>query len=333
MLMEIVEIETRDGLQRIPLDKTRITIGRLPGNDIVLPYTQISRHHAEIRQRGEEWWIIDLGSTNGLRVGGRQVKEHLLTDGDRVILAPTIFLYFNGKRAAAPVTVEGSTVEMPVLADASAPAPPGRATSAASSAMLEPSVTPADDLASIAAMPMPRRRMGMVPPPSANQPPGTSAIAPAPSGHAPRLAPSLGRSPARETPAPPTTPPPVDEQDLWLLADAQGQRNPPTAHQPPSAIPNGNVGNAPPPPTGPELPLSSPFALLRQQHTPTHALPRRPILVSCPMCQASTAPDSPYCWSCHQTIARPCRQCGLFLLPIQARCPRCATANANAVKR
>lgn len=333
--MEIVEIETRDGLQRVPLDKSRITIGRLPGNDIVLPYTQISRHHAEIRHRNEEWWIIDLGSTNGLRVGGRQVKEHLLTDGDRVILAPTIFLYFNGKRTTKPITVEGSTVEMTALADASTTsdaARPTPVTAPQSSAMLEPSATSADDLASIAAVPAPRRRMGMVPPPSADQPPGTSTITPAAPTHA---MPRPAQDQPHRAPMPQTTAPQMDEQDLWLLAGNSGMFTPPpTAPLPP--IPDAPMGNATPAPAalaGPELPLSSPFALLRKQRTPTTSLPRRPILVSCPTCQASTAPDSPYCWSCHQTIARPCRQCGLFLLPIQAKCPRCAAANANAVKR
>ncbi len=80
--------------------------------------------------------------------------------------------------------------------------------------------------------------------------------------------------------------------------------------------------------------METPFALMRQQKpVATSTLPRKPILISCPTCGASTAPDSPYCWSCRQTIAQPCPQCHLYLLPIQQKCPRCDTPNPRAVRR
>ena len=284
--MEVIEIETRDGLQHIALEKPRLTIGRLPGNDIVLPYTQISRHHAEVRQRGEDWWIVDLGSTNGLRVAGRTVKEHLLHGGDRVVLAPSIIIHFISQRVATPVMVEGSTTELPVIKT------PRKPTSTASSAVDEPSRTSADDLAAAAAISMPRRRMGVTPPPSVN-------------------------APLIPVEAPPAT---IAEQDAWLIADA-GMPTPPQTHAMESGM-------------GRDLPLSSPFALLRQQHPmPTTTLPKKPLLFTCPTCNSSTAPDSPYCWNCRQTIAQPCPQCQLFLLPIQAKCPRCETPNAHTVRR
>jgi predicted component of type VI protein secretion system len=318
--MEKIEIETRDGLQRIPLDKPRITIGRLPGNDIVLPYTQISRHHAEIRQRGDDWWIIDLGSTNGLRVGGRQVKEHLLRGGDRVTLAPTIYVHFISDRPVQPMMVEGSTMEL-----AAVPAPPSPAASSAAREIAEPAATPADDLAAAAAVPAPRRRMGMVPPPGiAHAPTPTHLVGSPPSG------------PPRPRPGPPSPTPQVDEQDLWLLGDSPAATQQHVPATPEATIvetpPAAGISQRPPPPAR-DLPLSSPFALMRQQQKPTQTLPRRPILITCPTCGASTAPDSPYCWSCRETIARPCPQCGLFLLPIQANCPRCASPNPHAVKR
>ncbi len=290
--MEVVEIETRDGLQRFPLDKPRLTIGRLPGNDIVLPYTQISRYHAELRQRGEEWWILDLGSTNGLHVAGRVVKEYLLHGGDRVILAPTIIIHFVSQRATPPKIIEGSTTEIPVIRQ---PIAPSRE---ASSAADEPSNTSADALAAAAAIPLPRRRMAVTPPPA----------------NAPRA--------GRATPLVPVEAPPaaMDEQDLWLVT-GEGQT--------PPAAPKPNAG-----PTPGDLPLETPYALWRQQHpAPTSALPKKPLLVICPTCNSSTAPDSPYCWNCRQTLARPCPQCQLFLLPIQTKCPRCETPNPNAVRR
>jgi pSer/pThr/pTyr-binding forkhead associated (FHA) protein len=44
----------------------------------------VSRRHAEIRRRGSDVVVYDLGSTNGTRVNGVRVKEQLLNDGDEI---------------------------------------------------------------------------------------------------------------------------------------------------------------------------------------------------------------------------------------------------------
>ena len=44
----------------------------------------VSRRHAEIRRRGSDVVVVDLGSTNGTRVNGVRVKEQLLNDGDEI---------------------------------------------------------------------------------------------------------------------------------------------------------------------------------------------------------------------------------------------------------
>jgi hypothetical protein len=63
------------------------TIGRSRDCDIVLDDSNVSRRHAEITPGGQGWRIQDLGSTNGVRVNGRQVEgPHPLESGDRVEL-------------------------------------------------------------------------------------------------------------------------------------------------------------------------------------------------------------------------------------------------------
>lgn len=50
----------------------------------------VSRYHAEIEKRGDEYWVIDLGSSNGTSVNGKTVKdEMLLADGDNVTFGGT----------------------------------------------------------------------------------------------------------------------------------------------------------------------------------------------------------------------------------------------------
>lgn len=61
------------------------TIGRSRECEIVLSDSNVSRRHAEIAPSGQGWLIRDLGSTNGLRVNGRQVDgPHPLESGDQV---------------------------------------------------------------------------------------------------------------------------------------------------------------------------------------------------------------------------------------------------------
>src|SRR5687768_15457406 len=63
-----------------------LTIGRIEGNDVVLNHPSVSRRHARIEQRGQSWWIVDLNSTNGVKVNGSPVTEAALSAGDRILI-------------------------------------------------------------------------------------------------------------------------------------------------------------------------------------------------------------------------------------------------------
>jgi signal transduction histidine kinase/ActR/RegA family two-component response regulator len=75
---------TRRAHRQYELDDVA-TLGRDPGNAIVLADPTVSRRHAEIR-RGEDgrYRLTDLGSTHGTWVAGRRVREAVLGDGDEI---------------------------------------------------------------------------------------------------------------------------------------------------------------------------------------------------------------------------------------------------------
>lgn len=75
-----------DDGSKIALTHTPFTIGRGPGNDLVLPVLSVSRQHAEISRTQDGIVIRDLGSRNGLVVDGVRVDEYLLEDGGAVAL-------------------------------------------------------------------------------------------------------------------------------------------------------------------------------------------------------------------------------------------------------
>ena len=79
---------TFDG-KRHEVNQRRVVIGRSRDCDIQLTDANVSRRHAELRQEGASYWIVDLGSTNGIEVNGKRVKRAKLSDGDTITLGST----------------------------------------------------------------------------------------------------------------------------------------------------------------------------------------------------------------------------------------------------
>jgi hypothetical protein len=72
------------------LAKPVVTLGRLPESDVVVSDPGASRQHARISSANGDFLLTDLGSTNGTLVNDREVKEHVLVDGDRITIGETV---------------------------------------------------------------------------------------------------------------------------------------------------------------------------------------------------------------------------------------------------
>ncbi len=66
------------------LGEDRVSVGRLPDNDLQIEDDSVSSHHAEITYDGSAHQLKDLGSTNGTFVNGKQVTEATLVASDQV---------------------------------------------------------------------------------------------------------------------------------------------------------------------------------------------------------------------------------------------------------
>jgi pSer/pThr/pTyr-binding forkhead associated (FHA) protein len=77
------------GGTRVPLTKRVSTMGRSRDCDVVVPDPNASRIHAEIRHIGLDYFLVDMGSTNGTEVNGEVVRRHALADGDRIVVGTT----------------------------------------------------------------------------------------------------------------------------------------------------------------------------------------------------------------------------------------------------
>ena len=69
--------------------KQRMTLGRSRDCDIQVEDPSASRRHAELRQEGTAYWIVDLDSTNGIEVNGLRTKRAKLQNGDRITIGST----------------------------------------------------------------------------------------------------------------------------------------------------------------------------------------------------------------------------------------------------
>lgn len=71
--------------RRTVLSGERLVIGRSKDCDLVLDDPNVSRRHLELRRDPAGWVVVDLGSTNGIKVNGRRVDEAPLEPGDEIV--------------------------------------------------------------------------------------------------------------------------------------------------------------------------------------------------------------------------------------------------------
>lgn len=75
---------------RFTLDEAIVSIGRMSDCNLVLADPNVSRQHAEIRPDGDGYKVVDLDSTNGTKVNGIRIREHVLADGDEISFGNTV---------------------------------------------------------------------------------------------------------------------------------------------------------------------------------------------------------------------------------------------------
>jgi hypothetical protein len=62
----------------------RMAIGRRPDSAVFLDDITVSRDHALLIPRGDDWYLDDCGSLNGTYVNRERIESHRLEDGDEL---------------------------------------------------------------------------------------------------------------------------------------------------------------------------------------------------------------------------------------------------------
>src|SRR2546429_8042788 len=68
------------------VDRERTTIGRRPDSDVFLDDVTVSRDHALLIRRGDQWYLDDCGSLKGPYVNPSRIESHRTDGGERVTM-------------------------------------------------------------------------------------------------------------------------------------------------------------------------------------------------------------------------------------------------------
>ncbi len=93
----------------VPLEASRLTLGRAEDNDVVLADRRVSGVHLLFERIGPHWSVRDVGSRNGTIVNGeRLLAERFLQSGDEIRVGGSRLVYRSAAVPASPTT-EGTT--------------------------------------------------------------------------------------------------------------------------------------------------------------------------------------------------------------------------------
>ncbi|MCA9588815.1 MAG: FHA domain-containing protein, partial [Myxococcales bacterium] len=108
MSFSIIISEKGGAERKEAFDKNEINVGRVAGNDLMLPKGNVSKHHARLLFRDGRFIVTDLKSTNGTYVNGRKIAQAtIVREGDKIYIGDFVLRLDGG---AAP-TAEGRPEE------------------------------------------------------------------------------------------------------------------------------------------------------------------------------------------------------------------------------
>ncbi|HEY7957112.1 MAG TPA: ATPase, T2SS/T4P/T4SS family [Polyangia bacterium] len=125
-MFAIVVNEKGGEQKRLEFDKPEVTIGRVQGNDIILPKGNVSKRHSRIVLKDGKFIIVDLKSTNGTYVNGRKITSPLVVKGSDKIYIGDFILSIEELGASAQAGPPADEPPPPLRGKPTVPPPPPR---------------------------------------------------------------------------------------------------------------------------------------------------------------------------------------------------------------
>lgn len=90
------------GIVAVELGQGMVYLGRSPDCAVHLPFTNVSRQHAQVLFRNDEYYLEDLDSTNGTYVNGVRIKKCLLRNNDQIEIGEARIHFVEEKTVGKP---------------------------------------------------------------------------------------------------------------------------------------------------------------------------------------------------------------------------------------
>ncbi len=99
------------------------SIGRAAGNQVILADDRVSRRHAVIHAQGEgEFWMVDLGTSNGTYVNGRRLSQPgRLNHGDVIKIGSSQLVFREAAGRGRDISATTTTSDRTIVAVESSP--------------------------------------------------------------------------------------------------------------------------------------------------------------------------------------------------------------------
>src|SRR5579859_1092703 len=106
-MFTIIISEKGGAERRETFDRNEINVGRVQGNDLMLPKGNVSKHHARLLFRDGRFIVTDLKSTNGTYVNGRKISQAtIVREGDKIYVGDFVL-------RLETAVAQGALIEVP----------------------------------------------------------------------------------------------------------------------------------------------------------------------------------------------------------------------------
>ncbi len=134
-MFSVIISEKGGAERREAFDRSEINVGRVQGNDLMLPKGNVSKRHARLLYRDGRFIVTDLKSTNGTYVNGRKIAQAtIVREGDKIYIGDFVLRIESTASASAnvPAALPPPMPDDPALdlGPPSGVAHPGQSTSA-----------------------------------------------------------------------------------------------------------------------------------------------------------------------------------------------------------
>ncbi|MFO0566511.1 MAG: FHA domain-containing protein [Polyangiaceae bacterium] len=128
--MFAIVISEKGGAERREVfERPEVSVGRVQGNDLMLPQGNVSKRHARLIFRDGRFIVTDLNSTNGTYVNRRRISQAtIVREGDRIYIGDFVLRIEMPEGASEPSVAGEQTGSGPVPAQARVSAAEGGST-------------------------------------------------------------------------------------------------------------------------------------------------------------------------------------------------------------